>query len=553
MHPLRRLSAWGGSTTAVPVLPEGREKDQQHRHRHRLHSSEKKYDTLPLGGNRPIVTTAVSRITTADEREKEREKRHRRRRRHQRSADVSSASSVASGSTGSRSSRSSRKSSHPTEEPITGAVEKRKKRSSAGFAETEMDAGVSIVYPYSPTSINSTPASSPTEPIGFSAEPRRRGTDGSVTSTPVITTTPPTPTSPLEQARKRNSHNVTFLSSSPSEPPYPITPPPADYNMDSRSRRSEYLAYSPPPLSDIHPALRPGSPNPPLSPSSPNPPTVLPLRPRANTTPGGPHIPPAGSNFPPHRSTSHASHASTPSTSSSLPHRLLSRKEDAYQMLQRFDTVLVVDDSASMTEHWDATRKALESVATVALKHDQDGLDVYFMNHPEHSAWNVRSAAHIRRLFALVEPSGITPTGECLDDILRDYLDRYAASKNAYTPASSPVSPHAPALKLKPLNILVLTDGEPTDDPESVIVDAARQLERLNAPLHQVGIQFLQIGDEPGAREALEELDDALAAVHGIRDMVDTTRYSAENGEISGEVLLKAMLGGVNRRLDRKG
>jgi len=345
------------------------------------------------------------------------------------------------------------------------------------------------------------------------------------------TTTPPT--SPLEQARKRNSRNVSFLSSLPSDPPYPITPPPTD--LGARSPRSEYLAYSPPPLNEIHPALRPGSPN--LS-------TVLPLRPRANTTPARAHTPTAGSI--PHRTASHGSSGST-------SQRLLSKKEDAYQMLQRFDTVLIVDDSASMTEHWDVTCKALETVATIALQHDQDGIDIHFMNHPEHSAWNVRTANHIRRLFSLVEPSGITPTGECLDDILRDYLDRYAASRNAYTPTSSPTSPHLPTSKLKPLNILVLTDGEPTDDPESVIVDAARQLEKLNAPLHQVGIQFLQIGDEPGAREALEELDDVLAAVHGIRDMVDTTRYALENGEISGAVLLKALLGGVNRRLDRKG
>lgn len=116
----------------------------------------------------------------------------------------------------------------------------------------------------------------------------------------------------------------------------------------------------------------------------------------------------------------------------------------------------------------------------------------------------------------------------------------------------------------KPLNIIVLTDGEPTDDPESVIVDAARRLDALNAPLSQVGIQFFQIGDEEGAREALEDLDDALAEIYGIRDMVDYTPYisdrqrekrSAEEGEdgeaLTGEWILKVLTGAVNRRLDR--
>lgn len=230
------------------------------------------------------------------------------------------------------------------------------------------------------------------------------------------------------------------------------------------------------------------------------------------------------------------------------PSRRTSKKEDPYQLLQRFDTVLVIDDSASMTEHWVATRSALETVVTVALKHDQDGVDIYFMNHPEVSAWNVKSATHIRQLFARVQPEGCTPTGQCLDEILREYLDRYAASKQT-SPSSSPTM----GAKIKPLNILVLTDGEPTDDPESVIVSAARRLEKLNAPLHQVGIQFLQIGDEPGAHEALEELDDDLEQLYGIRDMVDTTRYAGEGQEITGKVLLKTLLGGINRRWDRRG
>lgn len=105
----------------------------------------------------------------------------------------------------------------------------------------------------------------------------------------------------------------------------------------------------------------------------------------------------------------------------------------------------------------------------------------------------------------------------------------------------------------------MLTDGEPTDDPESVIVDAARRLDQLNAPLSQVGIQFFQIGDEEGAREALEDLDDALAEIYGIRDMVDYTPFignrqgdEEEDGEpVTGEWILKVLTGAVNRRLDR--
>jgi hypothetical protein len=55
------------------------------------------------------------------------------------------------------------------------------------------------------------------------------------------------------------------------------------------------------------------------------------------------------------------------------------------------------------------------------------------------------------------------------------------------------------------------------DDPESVIVTAAKRLDARHFPLSQIGIQFVQIGDDPKATDALRELDENLANVHGIR------------------------------------
>jgi hypothetical protein len=55
------------------------------------------------------------------------------------------------------------------------------------------------------------------------------------------------------------------------------------------------------------------------------------------------------------------------------------------------------------------------------------------------------------------------------------------------------------------------------DDPESVIVTAAKRLDARHFLLSQIGIQFVQIGDDPKATDALRELDENLANVHGIR------------------------------------
>lgn len=110
------------------------------------------------------------------------------------------------------------------------------------------------------------------------------------------------------------------------------------------------------------------------------------------------------------------------------------------------------------------------------------------------------------------------------------------------------------------------------DDPQSVIEYVAKRLDNGNYDLTQVrpllppdpvaaadllsaflttsklGIQFVQIGNDKDASEYLRTLDDDLAAT-GIRDIVDTTPYI---GEISSDMIIKVLLGGINRRQDRR-
>jgi len=59
-----------------------------------------------------------------------------------------------------------------------------------------------------------------------------------------------------------------------------------------------------------------------------------------------------------------------------------------------------------------------------------------------------------------------------------------------------------------------------------VIVNFARRLDARNVPLRQLGIQFVQIGDDPNATAALKELDDNLGPTHGVR-VSNKVHYSA--------------------------
>ena len=55
------------------------------------------------------------------------------------------------------------------------------------------------------------------------------------------------------------------------------------------------------------------------------------------------------------------------------------------------------------------------------------------------------------------------------------------------------------------------------DDPREAIVDFARRLDARQVPVTKLDIQFVQIGDDPDATEALKELDDNLGPAHGVR------------------------------------
>jgi len=213
-----------------------------------------------------------------------------------------------------------------------------------------------------------------------------------------------------------------------------------------------------------------------------------------------------------------------------------STADDQYHFLSVFDTVFLIDDSGSMAgRSWRETAAALAAVLPICTAHDADGVDIHFLNAGGGGAHlRQKSARDVQRIFGAVAPRGGTPTGARLDALLRPYLrDCEARGCEA----------------VKPLNVIVITDGAASDDVESVIVAAAKRLERLDAPAWQVGVQFFQVGSEAGAAEALAELDDGLLAIGCPRDIVDTVPWTAELG---ADYLLKVVLGSVNRKLDRR-
>lgn len=212
--------------------------------------------------------------------------------------------------------------------------------------------------------------------------------------------------------------------------------------------------------------------------------------------------------------------------------------EDPLSTLGRYDIIILVDDSPSMVDHWRETRDALVGVVEKCVKYDKDGIDLWFLNDPT-VLKNVDNAGTIQEAFDSIEPSGSTPTAYQVDEILRPYIERLEDAKIAKGP------------RVKPVLLLILTDGR-ADDAEMVkeeIIEFAQRLDDIRAPPYQLGISFIQVGNDPDASAFLKELDDDLKESAGVRDMCDTTLYRQR---LTPDFILKACLGSVSRSLDAR-
>ncbi|KAI8957908.1 hypothetical protein F5Y11DRAFT_352063 [Daldinia sp. FL1419] len=263
----------------------------------------------------------------------------------------------------------------------------------------------------------------------------------------------------------------------------------------------------------------------------------------------------ADSPPPPYTPTAAEMPGSTPPTSAEFP-------DDQYAFLREFNTIFLIDDSLSMkVEHrWAETQAAVAAILPICVERDEDGIDVYFLNHKTRDRGDssrgaagtgyrgLRDPKLVTNLFSVVKPSQATPTGVRLDHILRAYLAHYEARVRATD---------GDVYSVRPINIIVITDGQATDEPSETIASAARRLDALGAPAHQVGVQFFQVGRDPAATRALRDLDDELCRRESVRDMVDTTTFNAagpaaDAPSLTADGILKVVLGAVKRKLDRK-
>jgi hypothetical protein len=203
-----------------------------------------------------------------------------------------------------------------------------------------------------------------------------------------------------------------------------------------------------------------------------------------------------------------------------------------------FDTVFIVDDTGSMIkaardrepegqDRWAATAEALQHIAQLAASKDPDGIDIRFLKSENLNENNITSVDTVMEILGLIDMydgshGGGTVFKEYLADeisprleLYRDYLQQEFSYKEDLRRLAKDRQARARLVRPKPptkLNLIVITDGQADDrqEVEDYIVETALELDRLKAPIAQVGIQFVQIGEDESARRYLKRLDDDL-------------------------------------------
>lgn len=194
------------------------------------------------------------------------------------------------------------------------------------------------------------------------------------------------------------------------------------------------------------------------------------------------------------------------------------------------DYTLIIDKSGSLTTddgtgktRWEIAQESTIALAQKCDELDSDGITVYLFSGRFRRYDNV-NADKIREIYAQNEPMGKSDLKSVLQDALDNYFQRKAEGK----------------AKENGETILIITDGIP-DEPKEIIrliITASQKIDRDE----ELGISFIQIGNDSKAKEYFKALDDLLQEAGAKFDIVDTITMDDLEKMSLTDVLLNAVI-----------
>lgn len=210
--------------------------------------------------------------------------------------------------------------------------------------------------------------------------------------------------------------------------------------------------------------------------------------------------------------------------------------------LSLYDTVFLLDDSASIefSSLQNELKSILRNTALAASLFDQDGFAVRFMNSNLEGN-NIKTESQAEDLLNNIAYSGTTPLVRSLKDKI---LHKFLGAETGPTPFNL----------RKPLLVIIITDGVPTDNANRAFQDLI-----YTYKTKPVSFQIAQVGVDQDAQDFLSSLDSDPK----IGSLIDCTSNfemeSAEFQRINPQNKLtrelwytKLLLGGIDRSYDNK-
>ncbi|MGG6268092.1 vWA domain-containing protein [Leptolyngbya sp. AN03gr2] len=200
-----------------------------------------------------------------------------------------------------------------------------------------------------------------------------------------------------------------------------------------------------------------------------------------------------------------------------------------FESLKNRDYTLILDKSGSMSmadqpggrSRWEALQESTLALARKCEQFDPEGITVYLFSS-RFKRYDDVTSSKVEQIFMENDPIGSTNLASVLWDATQNYFQRKAAGKTKSGET-----------------ILVVTDGAP-DDRRAVIDAVIRSTNQMERD-EELAITFLQIGNDPGAKQFLAALDDQLSGVGAKFDICDTITMDDMADLSLAEVLMNAI------------